>query len=85
MADVIGVVGADVCDIGIPILQLGVVRGFDGFSPGGQNLIQLLDRGGPILAVKIVEGLVIVSAEFLGGLAVEFGEFLAVPENQMIS
>jgi len=52
--------------------------------PFGQDLVELLHGLSPHLAVEGVEGIVVFAAIFRRGLAFESGQFLAVPENQVI-
>ena len=79
----VGVVGADVSDRGGPLLEVGVVGGLDEVLEVGEDLIELLDGGGPGGSVELVEGL-LVGAVVGGGLWVlHVGEHILVPEEEV--
>jgi len=84
LSHVIRVVGPDVRDLRGPSLQLRVISGFDKAFQFGHHLVELLDRIIPFLGVKVVKGFVVVTAELLLRLSLELGQFLPVPEQQMI-
>ena len=84
LAEVVGVVGADVRDPGGPFGDFGVVGGFHGLLPVGHYFVQLLHGDGPAFGVETVEGFVVVATEFRGLLAFKFRERLSIPENQVI-
>src|SRR6476620_167670 len=84
LADVVGVVRADVRDTGSPLLHLGIIGGLDSFLPIGQNLIQLLHRLVPLFGVVVVEGVVVLAAVLHRRLAFELGQFLLVPEDEVV-
>ena len=71
-------------DFRSPGLQLLLISGFDKLFQFGHHLVELLDRVVPLLAVKVVEGFLVVAAEFLLRLALELGQLAPVPEQQMI-
>lgn len=76
--------GADVGDRGGPLLEVGVVGGFDEVLEVGEDLVELLDGGGPGGGVELVEGL-LVGAVVGGGLGVlHAGERLLVPEEEVV-
>src|SRR5580704_19464601 len=62
LAEVIGVVGADVGDARRLGFQFLLVRGFDGLFPILHHLDQPLFRRDPGFAVEFIEGLIVVAA-----------------------
>ena len=84
LSHVIRIVRPDVRDFRSPSLQLLVISGFEKVFQFGHPLVELLDRVVPLLGIKVVKGFVIVAAELLFGFSLELGQFLFVPEQQMI-
>lgn len=84
LTGVVGVVSTDAGYGGGPELKLLVVSGFDCLLPFGEDFVELLDGGGPLGGVEVVEGLVVVTAEFRRLLAFEAGQRFGVPEEEMI-
>ena len=84
LSHVIRVMGSDVRDFRGPSLQLFVIGGLDKLFQFGHHLVELLDRITPFLGVKVIEGFVVVAAELLFGFPFELGQFLSVPEQEMI-
>jgi hypothetical protein len=84
LARVVGVVGTNASYRGGPQLKLLVVSGLDSFLPFGEDFVELLDDVGPLGGVEVVEGLVVVAAEFGWLLALEAGQRFTVPEEEMI-
>lgn len=84
LAGVVGVVGADMGDLGGDALELPVVGGFDDVLEGGEDPIELRDRGVPGAGVPFVEGLGVGAGE--GGVLCtgELFELLPVPEEEMV-
>jgi len=84
LAGVVGVVGADVGDRGGPLLEVGVVGGLDEVLEVGEDLVELLDGGGPGGCVELVEGL-LVGAVVGGGLGIpHVEEHIPVPEEEVV-
>jgi len=75
---------ADMGDRGIPILELGLIRGPDGCLPLLHDLGQLLNGGRPCGFREGREGFRIVTGEVGGILPIEFIERVFVPEQQVI-
>jgi hypothetical protein len=84
LADVVGVVGADVREGLGGLFQLGIVGGFHPLFEFVHHVIELLHDAIPRLAVKFVEGLFIVAAECVRLLALEACKILPVPKNEVI-
>ena len=84
LPDMIGVVRADMRDRWSDSFQLRVVRAFDDLLEFRQDGVKLLHCGVPAFGVKLVEGFVVVAAEFLGRFAFDSLQVAPVPENQVI-
>jgi hypothetical protein len=84
LADVVGVVGADVGDERGVGGELLIVGGFDGFFPVGENLIEFFDEVVPLGIVEVVKGVVVVAAEGDQLLAGEALEGACIPEPEMV-
>ena len=82
---VIRIVRADVRDFRRQGLQLVVINSFNKHFQFDHYLVELLDRIAPFFAVKVVEGFVIVAAEFLFRLSFKLDQLPLVPEQQMIA
>ena len=67
-----------------PIRYFVVIRRFDGFLPRNENFVELLDCGSPLLGVEAVEGLVVVAVVFWRRFTRELGEFLLIPEDEVV-
>ena len=76
--------GADVREDLGGLFQLGFVGGFHPFFEFAHDFVELSYDFIPSLAVKFVESLVIIAAEFFGFFSFEVGEISPVPEHQMV-
>lgn len=85
LADVVGVVSADVSDERSVFLELGVIGGLDGLLPVGEDSVEAVDGLLPGFGVKIVEGFIVVAVVFGRLLAFEAGKRFGIPEKKMIS
>src|SRR5579864_334690 len=81
LSDVVSVMGADVADGGGDLGEFLVVGGLDQLFEIGHDLVELLDRVGPLLVVELGEGLVIVAGELGRGLSLKALKVLAIPEQ----
>jgi hypothetical protein len=84
LASVIRVVRADVRDARRIFLQRGFVACFNKMLEVGQHFVELRDRCRPGFCIEIVEGFVVVAAEFRRLLPFQLRERFRIPENEMI-
>jgi hypothetical protein len=84
LADVVGVVGADVGDGRGVLLDRFVVGSLDELFQFEQHFVELLHSFGPLLCVEGVEGFVVVAVELGRRFAFKFGEGLGVPEQEVV-
>ena len=84
LADVIRVVRADVRKHLGGLFQFCFIGGFHPFFELTHDLIELLDDFVPFLGIELVEGFVVITAEFLGFFAFQNLEIPAIPEHQMV-
>ena len=84
LADVVGVVGADVGDRRRVLFDRLVVGGFYEFFQVLHYFIELLDGVVPLLGVEGGEGFVVVAAELGRSDAFEFVQDLGVPEDEVV-
>src|SRR4029079_1864339 len=83
LADVVGVVRADVRDGRRPLGKLRFVCSLDRLLPLGAHGVEVLLRLRPLRGVEAVERLVVVAAELRRRLALELRELLAIPEDEV--
>jgi hypothetical protein len=84
LADVVGVVGADVREDLGGFFQLGFVGGLHPFFEFAHDFVKLLYGFIPSLAVKFVEGFVIIAAELFDFFSLEVGEITPIPKHQVV-
>jgi hypothetical protein len=65
--------------------ELRLTRRFDPMFELGHHVIELPHRCVPLFRVVMVEGVVVVAAEFLGRLTLELVQVLNVPEPKVVN